>query len=429
MKTKLWITDVNGTIVAMSFTDLAAKVEAKCKGTEAAYIKPYFAVALDGKGEPTMDESTGFESAAQIKAYTAAWKAVQEMVKFHNEHQKELDNAEKRRKEELEKQGEQIALAEVKAESLVDVTVRDGGIQNIQSGLGEKFVVSATGISGAEGAELSQKDILGAVAYMAKSADGIDKLKTVTTWGFGDMVVLAAVSLFTGPDGKVNDDDLDDFVAQLCDTTGRSAQTVKQARRVSEYFDGTTPARTRQAGLSFTHHQEAFNYANGVDASTKEGKAIIAKIGELIQKAPSFKQKNVKDVKGKVTKVIDVPMPVAEFRAELQKITGKTPTAKPSPEPTKTVDANTGEQVEAKPVYSKANFVYVASDGNVFYSATLQPMAFESHACTIDISGDVPVLVQDLARQSDLTAEVLAEEADANDDDESDANGSVADDE
>jgi len=110
------------------------------------------------------------------------------------------------------------------------------------------------------------------------------------------------------------------LIAGFSKETDRAYHTVEQAYRVASYFDGSTPAKTRRDKLSFTHHQEFFTYIGALNPRNKLVEPIIQAASELLKRAETAG--GAKTTNNKTGSKIK-PMPVAEFRGELRKITGK----------------------------------------------------------------------------------------------------------
>lgn len=290
------------------------------------YFQGLVKVALDPDGFDLDEEGkTPAEIKAEKKVIAAITKAFNDSEKLVAKAKADEEKAEAAKEQE----GKAIILAAHEGSKL-SVGVVGNTVNWLQEAVGDKFVVSQTGLKVAKGATPSTEDMARIISGLSQTDGNMDAAKMTVMWSLGDALALAKKTLG-------DEDAYDRLVENAVSEFGKAKHTIQQAVRVAEFF----PTSHRDVpGWTYTHFQECMNYA--------EGFKDINDLYGLMAKLSKGKDATITVDKKKLS--ASVPLSCAELRAELQEKTGK---AKPS-----------GSNGGTKPTYPK--YIYVSCvDGKI----------------------------------------------------------------
>lgn len=289
----------NNEVIEVNKARLISLLRAEVKGVPEDHAKHYLKV-IEGGDDIDTD---GIEDPEYKKAVKAFVKAAEKAIDFHFEHEQELAKAAEKAEAAKRKENQQIALAGVagqkSGELFIDVGT-DGLQAMVKRASGGHFEASATGLT-IKGAvkDVTKKDIAQLIGALASSSESVDVVRSQVLWNLGDAVLFA----------KSNFDNGEEIVEQVASTHGKSKHTIQQAVRLAEHF----APDERRPELTFTHHQEMFNYREAVPKG-KMGKIIdVVLAGE-----PEFSVEKSNGEKEVITK----PLSCNKMRAMLREAAG-----------------------------------------------------------------------------------------------------------
>lgn len=336
----------NGEVIEVNKAKLISLLRSEFKGVPEDHAKHYLKV-IEGGDEIDTD---GIEDPEYKKAVKAFVKATEKAISFHFDHEQELAKLAEKAEAAKRKENQQIALAGVAGQKTGELFIDVGtdGLQTmVKRASGGHFEASATGlvIKGAV-KDVTKKDIAQLIGALATSSESVDIVRSQVQWNLGDAVLFA----------RNNFDDGDAIVEQVASAYGKSKHTIQQAARLAEHF----AQDERRPELTFTHHQEMFNYRDAVPKG-KMGKIIDAVlVGEPEQSVGKANGEN---------EVIRKPLSCNKMRALLREAAG------------------TGPSGDQKPGRSGGNFLYIGrNDGAVYSHDAMIPEAAADYQI-IDLAG------------------------------------------
>lgn len=174
-----------------------------------------------------------------------------------------------------ESKGQIALIASAKGHALSNAYA-SSAVSAIQQMLGDKFVVTGSGVSPAEGAVITEEDFGNGIAFLAETSERENSIRATILLAFGDMILTARDSL--------GDEAADRLIQQVVSIHGQSKHTVQDSERVSRFKCRLFPNNDAPEGLTYTHWQELKNGFQGHDgklkADVKAIKGIIRKVVE-----------------------------------------------------------------------------------------------------------------------------------------------------
>jgi hypothetical protein len=250
------------------------------------------------------------------------------------------------------KRGELLVMAIEKGGELA-TSFEDSMLHDFQKKLGKKFVASATGLTIAEGATITEQDAGAVIAFLTKSTERETKVRTTINLALGDAVIAIR--------NAFGDEAGDQVIQQATDERGQSKHTLMDCERTVEKINVIYKDHAdRPVGLSYTHFQELKN-----GAFDRKGNQLIptAKVKSIIKKVVDG------DGHGNV-------LSCAELREMLNAANGKKP--KPKPEDGGDGDTETTPEEKEKTVYQRPlGFLYMKDVETIYSSEELDEDALK----------------------------------------------------
>lgn len=331
------------------FTTIAKEI-----GVKKGEVEIMFPVAFHG-GD--LDLSDDLDSAHR-KLLNAAFKKLKAVVVSHNKLTSQLNNKKEEEKAIVLARGKTVAMATgvgyAKSEALIDAAMDD-----LQHVIGDKFKITATGLTSVKGSSFTEVDFANVIATLASGSEVISRIGNSICWSLGDAILLARKTL--------GESVADTMVEQVIESSGRQKHTVVDALRIAEKF----PASKRYKELSFTHHQELANYEKRIDPEKLQVIIEVTLTGENTREIVTPSGKKIKQAR---------PLSCAKMRKALQEAAGATDEAEPGNK----------KKTPPKPSSSKgAGFIFIMSNGDDVFrgeDCSADDLGRDDVAYAIDIS-------------------------------------------
>lgn len=220
---------------------------------------------------PRMDVQT---TRKMEKAFAALKKLHSDSAKLQSEDEK----AKAKQEQESQQRGQRLMVATGAGFARANAGV-DAGMATLQTTIGKKFILTATGLTPAQDVKITEEDAGQLISCLTRTTDGLGAIQSAVSWALGDAVVFI----------EENFDEGEQLIEQIISETGKTKHTITEARRLAKAF----PQDQRHAELSMTHHQEIFNYREGVKPARLE--KIIDEI--KVAKVNVIKTKDGKEIK------------------------------------------------------------------------------------------------------------------------------------
>lgn len=287
----------------------------------------------------------------------------------------------------------------------------DTAVGALQKVLGDKVVVTDTGLQLAKDATLDEKSSASLIAALAETSEKEATVRSTIQCSLGDAVLAVREQL--------GGDAADALIEQVVSERGSSKHSVQECPRVMDWVNDIWEFSERPKGLTFTHLQEGKNASR-----SRDGKVLIpkAKVKAIFAKAAEGDVVNG-GKKGDGDEFEQrKPWSTAKLREALMAARPEEEQNKKSPKKKaeKAESSGGGEEGDAEYVASKG-FLYIKDYDTVHWSEDLDESAIkggvgsgEDDAWWMVIDLDNRVLLnkkgKKLADITDLPTEAAAEE-------------------